>query len=401
MRDAKIILTTAIGIALSTTPLTAEAGWQGGSRKAKCVKPDSELTSDQQQSLSAAVRGGTPVWNAAGQMDQASATASTHQVLSQGAYDQAWIRYELCVALDNNHIDQATYDRLFQQSLMGSLGGSAPTQAAPVQAAPVQMAPVQAAPAAGSSGQEWMQQLQAQTSLRSGEGYANMAGAGYSLLDVASTDLLAPGGAATVPLNLPLGYEYAVMGVCDNDCSDLDLSVLKSGVELSVDTSTDDWPVVQVTPTGSPSGYGIKVTMYRCSHSSSCGYQLTVWQRAVQTPEPPSNTSSVDHGSDSSVQGTLASGDFTLPNGEWADVYTIDVQAGQTMAVSMTSSDIDTYVVARAPSGATESNDDCNGDRARSCVNFVAAESGEWSVYATSYEANDAGSYELQVSIND
>ena len=221
MRDAKIILTTAIGIALSATPLTAEAGWQGGGRKAKCVKPDSELSSEQQQSLSAAVRGGTPVWNAAGQMDQASATASTHQVLSQGAYDQAWIRYELCVALDNNHIDQATYDRLFQQSLMGSLGGSAPTQAAPVQAAPVQaapvqaapvqaapvqMAPVQAAPTTGSSGQEWMQQLQAQTSLRSGEGYANMAGAGYSLLDVASTDLLAPGGAATVPLNLPLGY---------------------------------------------------------------------------------------------------------------------------------------------------------------------------------------------------
>jgi hypothetical protein len=262
------------------------------------------------------------------------------------------------------------------------------------------MAPVAAAPTAESTGAEWMQQLQAQTSLRSGADHANMAGYGYTLLDVAGTDLLAPGGAATVPLNLPLGYEYAVMGVCDNDCSDLDLSVLKSGVELSVDTSRDDWPVVQVTPTGS-SDYGIKVTMYQCSHSSACGYQLTVWQRPVQAAQPPTTTNTVADNSGSTVQGTLSSGDVTLPNGEWADVYTIDVQAGQTMAVSMTSSDIDTYVVARAPSGATESNDDCNGERTRSCVNFVAAESGEWSVYATSYEANDAGSYELQVEVND
>jgi hypothetical protein len=246
-----------------------------------------------------------------------------------------------------------------------------------------------------------MQQLQAQTALRSAEGYANMAGAGYSLLDVASTDLLAPGGVGTVPLNLPLGYEYAVMGVCDNDCSDLDLSVLKSGVELSVDTSTDDWPVVQIVPTGS-SGYGIKVTMYRCSHSSSCGYQLTVWQRAVQTAAAPSSTANaVAQDSGSTVQGTLGPGDNTLPNGEWSDEYTIDVRAGQTMAVSMTSSDIDTYVATRSPSGATQENDDCNGDSSRSCLNFVADETGEWTIYATSYQANDDGTYSLQVEVND
>ena len=133
----------------------------------------------------------------------------------------------------------------------------------------------------GDDGTAWIQQLQRQTELRSGPDYADMAGHGFSLLDVASTDLLAPSGVTTVPLNLPLGYEYVVMGVCDNDCSDLDLAVLKGGVELSVDTSTDDWPVVQMTPTGSPS-YEIKVSMHQCSHSSECGYQLTVWQRPVQ-----------------------------------------------------------------------------------------------------------------------
>lgn len=138
----------------------------------------------------------------------------------------------------------------------------------------------------GSEGTQWVQQLQAQTELRSGADYVNMAGYGYSLLDVASTDLLPPSGATTIPLSLPIGYEYAVMGVCDNDCSDLDLAVLKDGIELSRDTSTDDWPVVQITPTAS-SGYEIQVSMHQCSHSSGCGYQLTVWQRPLQTSTRP------------------------------------------------------------------------------------------------------------------
>ena len=138
---------------------------------------------------------------------------------------------------------------------------------------------------AEGSSTAWIQQLQAQTELRSGADFVNMAGYGFSLLDVASTDLLPPSGATTVPLTLPLGYEYAIMGVCDNDCSDLDLAVFKSGVELAVDTSEDDWPVVQITPTGSPN-YEIKVAMHQCSHHTECGYQLTVWQRPIQAATP-------------------------------------------------------------------------------------------------------------------
>ena len=131
------------------------------------------------------------------------------------------------------------------------------------------------------SSTEWVQQLQRQTELRSGADYADMAGHGFSLVDVASTDLLSPGGNTTVPINLPLGSEYVVMGVCDNDCSDLDLAIFKGGTEISRDTSTDDWPVVQLTPTAD-SSYNIQVSMHACSHHSQCGYQLTVWSRPIQ-----------------------------------------------------------------------------------------------------------------------
>lgn len=99
------------------------------------------------------------------------------------------------------------------------------------------------------------------------------------------------------------------------------------------------------------------------------------------------------------VSGTLASGDQLLPNGEWADLYTIDLQAGQHLAMSMDSSDIDTYLVAQSPSASTEGNDDCDGSQSQSCLSFVAQESGEWVIYATSYQADDDGSYTLSVDL--
>jgi hypothetical protein len=414
MSHAKIIWMTAAAGALCMLPDEAEAGWQGGSRRAKCVKPDSAITAEQQQSINAAVRGGTPVWHASGQVDQSGSSATTNQVLSQGAFDQAWIRYELCMALDNNHIDQETYNRLLMQSLQGGLSSNgtavqptASTAVQPtntiVQPTTTVVQPTTTGAAASTSGTEWIQQIQAQTQLRSGPNYANMAAYGYTLMDVASTGLLNASDSTTVPLNLPNGYEYALMGVCDNDCSDLDLSVLKSGIELAVDTSRDDWPVVGVTTTGS-GGYEVKVTMYQCT-TTNCGYQLTVWRRAVESGSVASSSSTqnssgvVPISAGQLIQGTLGSGDHTLPNGEWADRYSVSLQAGRTFVVNMGSSDIDTYIVLQSPSGATEGNDDCDGNRSLSCVGFVVPESGTWTIYATSYQGNDDGSYQLQTEL--
>ncbi len=413
MRHIQPLLTVTVLLALSLSPVDAEAGWQG--RRTKCVKPDSAITAEQQQSLSAAVSGGTVAWNAAGEVDQASASATTNVVLSQEAFNQAWIRYELCLALDNNRIDQAMYNRLMEQSLQSSMGtASAPVAVAPVAVAPVAVAPVAVAPVAvapdtppaapvASSGTAWMDQIQAQTQLRSGSDYANMAAYGYTLLDVATTALLAPSTAETVPLSLPSGYEYALMGVCDNDCSDLDLAIIKDGTELSRDTSTDDWPVLSVVPT-SGSSYQVKVSMYQCT-TATCGYQVTIWQRPATAPQPvaadtpAAAPAAVPLGSSTHLQGTLVSGDYVLPNGEWSDRYTIPVQAGQSITASMTSSDIDTYLVAQMPSGDGEGNDDCDGDRSRSCINITAQESGDWTIYATSYQADDSGTYDLQVEV--
>lgn len=124
---------------------------------------------------------------------------------------------------------------------------------------------------------DWQEQLQQQTQIKSGSSYANMAGRGYSLVDVAKTGLLDASASEMVTINVPAGSQYMVMGVCDNDCLDLDLALYKDGVELSTDVTDDDWPLLEVNPMGSGS-YQIKVTMYQCS-TPNCGYQLTVWRQ--------------------------------------------------------------------------------------------------------------------------
>ena len=125
--------------------------------------------------------------------------------------------------------------------------------------------------------QEWQEQLRVQTQQKSGDGHANMAAKGYSLADVAQTSLLDAGSSETVDITLPVGSDYIIMGVCDNACLDLDLSLMSGGIELSTDVTDDDWPLVSVTPTGKPN-YQVKVTMYNCS-TPNCGYQLTVWKK--------------------------------------------------------------------------------------------------------------------------
>ena len=123
----------------------------------------------------------------------------------------------------------------------------------------------------------WEQQLQQQTMIKAGDDYGKFAARGYTLVDVAKTGLIDASGSEVVQLTLPVGSAYILMGVCDNDCLDLDLSLMKDGIELSTDTKEDDWPLVEVTSTGT-ADYALKVTMYKCG-TPNCGYQLSVWKK--------------------------------------------------------------------------------------------------------------------------
>jgi len=79
-------------------------------------------------------------------------------------------------------------------------------------------------------------------------------------------------------VNLQGGTSYALVGVCDEDCQDLDLRLYdENGNLVSSDNSSDDIPVVSVTPSWSGQ-FQIKATMYECS-TSYCYYGVGVFSR--------------------------------------------------------------------------------------------------------------------------
>lgn len=79
---------------------------------------------------------------------------------------------------------------------------------------------------------------------------------------------------ATERVTLRLGSGNSqVVGLCDNDCSDIDLAVFDAnGKKVDEDVADDDYPVVSVAPTGN-AVYTVVVTMAACSNSP-CRYAL-------------------------------------------------------------------------------------------------------------------------------
>lgn len=79
-------------------------------------------------------------------------------------------------------------------------------------------------------------------------------------------------------LTLHAGTTYALVGVCDNDCKDLDL-VLYDADDNQVDSDieNDDVPIVQVSPKETQR-YRVKVIMANCQ-TNPCWYGIGVYGR--------------------------------------------------------------------------------------------------------------------------
>jgi hypothetical protein len=99
---------------------------------------------------------------------------------------------------------------------------------------------------------------------------------GYSLSHQILTGSLDNGASEMVEVRLDIGTLYQIMGACDNDCSDLDLTLYDArGNEIDSDLQVDDYPVVSVEP-GRTSTYRIKVTMARCT-AEPCRYGIGIF----------------------------------------------------------------------------------------------------------------------------
>ena len=84
-------------------------------------------------------------------------------------------------------------------------------------------------------------------------------------------------GTERIDLTLDRGVEIVLLGFCDYDCKDLDLTLYdEAGNEVTTDVLTDDAPLLQLTPT-SKGNDRLVVTMAICN-DEPCRYGVQAFE---------------------------------------------------------------------------------------------------------------------------
>ncbi len=127
----------------------------------------------------------------------------------------------------------------------------------------------------------------------------------------------------------------------------------------------------------------------------------TLAQNTIPQPNqfPINNNLPVNNvpGNVRTLTGQLRPGDATLRSGEYADTHYFDWQAGAVIQVDMVSTDFDTYLILKAPSGQQWDNDDRPGNGLNAGITHTLTESGRWQILATSLSPGMTGDYTLTV----
>lgn len=99
---------------------------------------------------------------------------------------------------------------------------------------------------------------------------------GFEMTHEVRTGSLRDDASEYVTLELDAGKSYAVVGVCDEDCTDVDLQLFNAdGQQVDSDMLTDDVPIVDAQP-GHTERYRVKIVMATCS-TSPCFYGVGVF----------------------------------------------------------------------------------------------------------------------------
>jgi len=103
---------------------------------------------------------------------------------------------------------------------------------------------------------------------------------GYTMATDIYQGRLDDDASTNLTVTLERGKDYMMWGVCDQDCTDIDLVIYDSdGDEIDSDLQTDDKPLVHVVPPRD-GRYKIKVTMVTCS-ANPCRYGVGLWSKAA------------------------------------------------------------------------------------------------------------------------
>jgi hypothetical protein len=142
-------------------------------------------------------------------------------------------------------------------------------------------------------------------------------------------------------------------------------------------------------PAASPGQYRIVATSYRAGEVGS--YELKVLAAREQTPL------AAGAGEEQIVAGDLGDGDRQLASGELYDEHDFDWPVGTAIRVEARSTDVDTYLILRTPSGHQTDNDDQTPGVTNAALDFVVQEQGPHRLLLTTYRPGERGHYELAI----
>jgi len=129
-------------------------------------------------------------------------------------------------------------------------------------------------PAAASAQNQWQRTVRNQVSQHD----AFLSERGYSMSGAVYDGSLKDDESENLTITLLPGTSYAFMGVCDEDCHDIDLRLFDAnGNEVDSDVRDDDWPIVTVTPRFKGE-YRVRVVMASCSNDP-CYYGIGVFTK--------------------------------------------------------------------------------------------------------------------------
>ena len=116
------------------------------------------------------------------------------------------------------------------------------------------------------------------------------------------------------------GEEHAVLAVCDEDCSDIDLYIYdESGTLIDSDSSTDDVPVLLVTPPRR-TRYRVQVTMYNCD-VEPCFYAVGLYQGGGVVADADDFQGQADHYLQTAFDALLADDKYRMEESLYGNLY--------------------------------------------------------------------------------
>lgn len=198
------------------------------------------------------------------------------------------------------------------------------------------------------------------------------------------------------------GNPTRIMGLCDTDCSDMDLILYdRAGNVVDKDVQADDVPIV--TWKGGAADLDLEVRMVKCK-ADPCHYGV----RAYTKTAAASSNGGIDISAlagrslpvlhaGQQVEGMLTPSSVLRSDDTYMNGYYYDGVAGEQITITLRSADFDSWLVIDQPNGPFRKWDDDSGGGHDAKLTVTLPATGRYIIAANAVAKRSTGRYTLRV----